>query len=191
MTTPTATATQAQTLVFKEHPIRIVIVDGVPWFSLEDVTEALGYTHLSAKRAFHETFPKHARMECLEDTEEGQISTTVLSPVGVWHFTAILDAYRGQGLANWAKKEALRLHPNPEAKDPRFFLTLTADGQLPPTPAKYSGRLGEWRELKDSDEYRQFRFGLHPSQPSRAEKQARLLAEAEAARLENLKGADA
>ncbi|UXC90516.1 hypothetical protein EGM87_16005 [Sphingobium sp. RSMS] len=184
MTTQPATATQAQTLMFKEHPIRIVIVDEVPWFSLEDVTEALGYTQLSAKRAFHSSFPEHARMECLEETGEGQKATTVLSPVGVWHFTAILDAYRGQHLANWAKKEALRLHPNPMPKDPRFFLTLTAEGQLPPTPAKYSGRLGEWRELKDSEEYRQFRFGLHPSQPSRAERQARLIAEAEAARLE-------
>jgi hypothetical protein len=114
MTTEPATATQAQqTLLFKEYPIRIVMVDSVPWFSLEDVTEALGYTHLSTKRAFHETFPEHARMDCLEETEEGQITTTVLSPVGVWHFTAILDAYRGQGLANWARKEALRLHPNP------------------------------------------------------------------------------
>jgi hypothetical protein len=189
MTTEPATATQAQqTLLFKEYPIRIVMVDSVPWFSLEDVTEALGYTHLSTKRAFHETFPEHARMDCLEETEEGQITTTVLSPVGVWHFTAILDAYRGQGLANWARKEALRLHPNPPAKDPRFFLTLTADGQLPPTPAKFSGRLSEWRDLKDSNEYWEAR---RASMSSRRGLQTRLLAEAEAARLEKLKGAEA
>src|SRR3546814_17025698 len=104
MTTPSASHWAAQTLTFKKHLIRIVTVDRVPWFALEDINDALGFPASHAARAFSTDFPAHARMECLEDTDEGQKDATILSPVGVWYFTMATDRYRGPALQSWAKK---------------------------------------------------------------------------------------
>lgn len=145
-----------QTLTFKDHPIRIVMQDGVPWFSLNDICLAMNRNHYAAEQAYGRNFPEHARRTCSEETEEGELQdATLLSPVGVWLFTHLIDAAKFQQLAAWARKEAKRLCPNPRENDPSMFLTLTPDGELPPYPMKYSGRKAEWLALRGSAEYAQ------------------------------------
>src|SRR3546814_20407988 len=87
MTTPSASHWAAQTLTFKKHLIRIVTADRVPWFALEDINDALGFTASHAARAFSPDFPAHARMECLEATEEGRKDATIIHPARVWYST--------------------------------------------------------------------------------------------------------
>lgn len=154
-------ASQRATLQFKDHPVRIVMIDGVPYFSLEDICEAAGWS-LSVCDRLHSklySFPDHTKRPCYEETEDGLRDTTVLSPVGVWRFTVSVDSYRGAGVAAWAKRESFRLCPNPRPKDPAMFLTLGKGGELPIKPTKYSGRRSEWFDLRDSEEYRKGRLG--------------------------------
>jgi hypothetical protein len=86
----------------------------------------------------------------------------MVTPVGAWRLTDVLDRYRAQPLAAWTKRTSRDLCPDAAPNDPAMFLVLEPDGSLPPAPTKYSGRLSEWRDLKDSDAYLEARYGLRP-----------------------------
>jgi len=145
-----------ETLSFKDHPIRIVMQGGCPWFSLEDICTAMNRNHYAAQMAHGRNFPEHARRLCWEEDDNGERQeVTILSPVGVWYFTDLIDAGKFQALANWARKEALRLCPNPRDNDPAMVLTLLPGGVLPPRPMRYSGRQSQWLDLRQSAEYAQ------------------------------------
>ena len=145
------------TLYFKGHPIRILLVEGVPWFALPDLCDALGYWPSAMAAVDGSDFPACAKDVCDEepdDTIPGQpAEVVILSPVGVWWFTELTNATRGQAIASWAKRETTRLCPHAQPGDPAVFLRLLPDGSLPPYPCKYSGRKGEWINLKESDKY--------------------------------------
>jgi hypothetical protein len=137
-------------LSFKHHTIRAVMLDGVPWFLLDDLVAPLGFSESFVTRAAnHADFPAHANREGLEEADDGWQTVTLISPVGVWLLTTQLDPGRGQGLAAWARREAARLCPNPQPKDPAMFLTLDDEWNLPPRPLRYSGRRSEWEDLRD------------------------------------------
>lgn len=165
-------------LKFKNHSIRVVMLDGVPHFLLADVCAANGYRPEVAKVVDHPDFPAHAKRVAWEVTEEGHQDITVITPVGAWLFTVLTDAGRGQSFAAWARREAKLLCPNPADKDPAMCLTLGEDGSLPPCPMRYSGRRSEWDDLRFSQEYvnRQVAFSTE-----RLEMQTRLLVEAQVA----------
>lgn len=74
-------------LTFKEHSIRVVMLDGVPWFTLADVCAANGYHPDTAKVVDRPDFPDHAKRTALEVTEDGTQDITVISPIGCWLFT--------------------------------------------------------------------------------------------------------
>jgi len=143
------------TLLFnKKHSVRIVMQDGVPWYSLNDLCLAMNRNHYAAEMAYGRNFPEHARRICLEEDDNGEMQdATLLSPVGVFFLTDLIAPAKGQDLAAWARREAQRLCPNPIENDPAMFLTLQPDGELPPYPMKYSGRRAEWLALKGSAEY--------------------------------------
>lgn len=169
----------AETLLFQnKHSVRIVMLDGVPWFSLSDIGTAMNRNHHSTDLANGPNFPDCAKRTLREQTAGRLQDTTFLSPVGVWLFTELVDAGAGQAVAAWARREAQRLCPSPVEGDPAIFLTLMPDGKLPPKPLKYSGRRTEWLDLRDSPEGQR---SLMPSE-SRVALQRRLLDEAEAKR---------
>jgi len=174
----------SDTLNYKDHEIRIAMFDGVPFFVLDDLSDAMGWGSFDSRRVHSEDFPSHAKRVCQEETEDGFKDMLALSPVGVWLFTTEVDPYKGAGLAAWAKREAIRLCPNPAAKDPAMFLTMSETGQLPPSPTKFSGRRSEWLDLKNSDEYLEARYGLKIKTRSRVETQRTILEAAEKARRE-------
>ena len=148
MTIETAPQGATQIINYKATPVRILMLDGSPWFASQDIADALGLHQWAVDQQISR-LPTHAVMECQEDTEEGLTDAKLLSPIGVWLITHLIDPRRGAGVAAWAKRTAADLVPNPTPKDPRLFLTPAANGAIPPRPDKYSGRLSEWRDLKD------------------------------------------
>ncbi|HQS95999.1 MAG: hypothetical protein B7X90_08405 [Novosphingobium sp. 17-62-19] len=147
-------------LDYKGRSIRAIPVNGVPWFALPELAEALSLPQGEADKLVHSPdFPAHARLVCYESPEpDPEVTTepgpvTMLSPVGVWWLTALMDdeGSSGQALAAWAKREAARLCPEPAPGDPAVFLRLARAGVRPPYPWKYSGRRAEWIELRWSD----------------------------------------
>ena len=145
-----APAEQPRALLFQSKSISIILYDGVPWFSLDDLCAAIGFTECAAERLQRRDFPDYAKRVVEEQTDEGWQPATVLSPIGVWLWGHMVDPGRSQGVAAWAKREALRLCPNPIPGDPAMCVSLMPDGELPPRPFKYSGRLSEWLDLRDS-----------------------------------------
>lgn len=150
-----------ETLDYKGRPVRIVIIEGVLCFALEDICEAAGWNTVVCSRVYSSQFPAHGKLDCYEETAHGLQNTTVLTPVGVWLFTEEVDRYRGSSISAWAKREAGRLCPNADSKNPAMFLTLGEFGDLPPVPTRYSGRRGEWNVLRYSDEHFQSRCCPH------------------------------
>jgi hypothetical protein len=73
--------------------------------------------------------------------------------VGVWTLSHILGDWEFRLISAWAKREAKTLCPAAKPDDPRMFLRLDADHELPPRPNRYSGRYTEWDELRFSNEY--------------------------------------
>jgi hypothetical protein len=143
------------TLEFNSHPIRIDIQDGVPWFSLTDISAAVGDGPRTLEVVLEPEFPVHATRICNETDDGGMVSEGVLlSPVGVWYFAHLLNAKGLQKLAAWAKREAVRLCPDPRAGDLAMFLTYAdkwnGSIEMPPYPWKYSGRRSEWYALQDA-----------------------------------------
>lgn len=147
MTISTAATQPATSLQFRTFIIRIAMLDGLPWFYLSDLCAALRRTPEVAKVVDDLCFPQFARRSHL-DPSEGEI--TVLSPIGAWYLTELVDRMGGQALAAWTRREQKRLCPEPAPNDPNVFLTMLPDHCLPPRPAKYSGRLNEWQELRFS-----------------------------------------
>lgn len=151
----------SQELEFKETPIRALKADGTLWFAARDIVAALGGTYAELDvAATSQDIPDCCRsagleVPCADVPGEPDSAVPLLSPVGVWLWTHATNAPRGQGLAAWAKREAARLVPEAAKDDPRTYLTLGADGELPPYPMKYSGRKSEWIALKDSKAYMQ------------------------------------
>ena len=178
MTNLPAPVGHAQLLTFQKHSIRYLMLDGVPWFPAEDICAAAGLYPNDAKVPERSNFPDYAKRICSEETDDGLQDAILLSPVGVWLLTTRTDPYKGQSIAAWAKKEALRLCANPQVNDPALYLTLNADGDVPPAPKRFSGRYSEWLDLKDSPEHHAFKFGPKPG-PTRQSLQAALLAAAQ------------
>lgn len=172
---PSALPEHDHTLWFQQHPVRYVQRDdGVPYFALPDLCAAMGREGCSSRVLA--TIPDHAKFfGCAEETDHGSEPVTMLTPVGVWWLTHNLDAYRGQGLAAATRRKARELCPNARPSDPALFLTLDADGKLPPRPTRYTGRLGEWQDLRCSNGY------LNAAIASRVEQDRKILAEVVAA----------
>lgn len=151
---PATPGDHALTLDFKGTPIRVHMHEGVPHFALADLCEALGRDHHAAARVANPRFPAHAKLTCLEETGDGAFQDiTMLTPVGVYFLTDLIDPVGGQKLAAWSRREAKRLCPDPRDNDPAMFLTLMPDRTLPPRPGKYSGRLSEWLNLRGKGNY--------------------------------------
>jgi len=147
MTIPTAATQPVATLQFRTFAIRIAMLDGVPWFYLADLCAALRRTSEAAKTVDDLRFPQFARRSH-QDPTVGEV--TVISPIGAWFLTELIDRMGGQTLAAWTRREQQRLCPEPSPNDPNVFLTMLSDHCLPPRPARYSGRLNEWQELRFS-----------------------------------------
>jgi len=162
-------------LWFEKHPIRIVQRhDGVPYFAVPDLCAAMGRETCSQRVL--DTIPDHAKFAgCQEEADSGLEPISMLTPVGAWWLTHNLDAYRGQKLAAWTRRVARDLCPNPAPDDPAMFLTVDAQGQLPPRPTKYTGRHTEWTDLRYSDAYLNSRINSY------VESRRKLLEEAVAA----------
>lgn len=187
-------------LDFKGHPIRVLLVRKVPWFELSDVCDALRPHEDVDRLVYDPDFPAFAKIPAQEDRDpnvhgEPQ-DVTLLSPVGVWYLTTLMDAPgKGQAIAAWAKRQAAQLCPDPAPGDPAVFLTiLDVEGrkELPPYPWKFTGRRSEFLALKDSNAWVRrddpfWKPGLKappaPVDPvARQQLRDRLLGEAEAAR---------
>lgn len=142
------------TLKFFRHSIRVLPVRGVPWFALPDLCDALECHASGSAVVNRKDFPAWAKMVCGEEPDRDirgkPQDVTILSPVGVWWWTHLTDALRGQRLAAWAKATALEHCPEARKDDPAIFLQLQPDGSLPPYPCRYSSRRAEWIALKES-----------------------------------------
>jgi len=150
MNTPTARDAAADFVTFKDKPVRFVIINGVPWFSLEDSCDAIGRNFDLLARQVVAVLPAYAWRECTELAAEGTRDSILISPVGAWMLTELAACWRTQDFAAWACRESRNLCPNPAPFDPAMFLTLLPSGFLPPKPLKYTGRLAEWKRLKQA-----------------------------------------
>lgn len=147
MTNSTVATLPATTLQFRTYAIRTVSIGGVIWLYLPDVCAALRRTPEVAKTVDDLRFPQFTRRSHIDPTE-GEV--TVLSPIGVWYLTELIDRMGGQALAAWTRRQQADHCPEPTSDDPNVFLTILPDNCLPPRPARYSGRLSEWEALRYS-----------------------------------------
>jgi hypothetical protein len=148
---------EGDTLKFFRRSIRILPVRGIPWFALPDLCDVLGYDRQAMALVNDPRFPVAARLtstELPDDDVPGEPEDVIMvSPVGVWWWTHLTDPLKGQQLAAWAKKQALRLAPEAALTDPAVYLQLQQDGSLPPYPSRYSGRKSEWIGLRERHGY--------------------------------------
>lgn len=148
---------EGETLRWNGHAIRVLPVNGVLWFALPDMCDALRFRAGAAATVDKPRFPAWAKMVCAEDpTDEGKgkpRDVVILSPVGVWYFTCLTDPGRGQNLAAWAKSKAEDRNPTLPHDDRTLALTLEPDGSMPPYPCKFSGWKRAWITLRQSAEY--------------------------------------
>jgi hypothetical protein len=160
MTNLNDTPDTPNTLHFDGTPVRIETVDGLTYYFLDDICSALGWSAFEARQATCRSFPPFGKLT-LENVYDdcGPDRVTVLSPTGVFYFTNLVDAGRGQKITAWAKREARRLSPNHPKSDPAMFLKLVWGDKMPPRPYKFSGWRSEWYDLKDAHENAIFHGG--------------------------------
>lgn len=147
MNVSTVDTQPAATLPFRTFAVRTAMLEGLPWFYLDDLCAALRRTPEAGKIVNDARFPQFARRSH-RDPEAGEV--TVISPIGTFYLTELIDRLGGQALAAWTRRQQQRLCPEPVPGDPNAFLTMLPDNCLPPRPGKYSGRLAEWDELRFS-----------------------------------------
>lgn len=148
-------------LDYKGRTVRALMIDGVPWFCLRDIVEALGWAKDTIDHANDPAFPPWAAVTAGEGYDPDEIETSpdlvLLSPVGVHFWASFVDEWKGQGIAAWAKRESRRLCPKPVSGDRAMFLTIVdrADGTkaLPPYGHRFSGWKSDWEDLKWSNEW--------------------------------------
>lgn len=142
-------------MLFGDNPIATVTFEdgGVPYFSLLDLQEALGWPTSATDLVDSPSFPAHCKRTAIEYGPDGETDAVVLSPTGVLFWTQLYDAGKGQKITAWAKREARQLCPNASPDDPAMFLQVTGHRTLPPPPLKYSGWRGEWNDLRYSEAY--------------------------------------
>jgi hypothetical protein len=140
-----------ETLHFGSKPVRFVKIDDVPYFLLDDLCAASAWKSFVADYVNSPTFPSFGKAEVqIADGDEIR-SATALSCVGVYYWTDLADATRGQKIAAWAKRQAHELAPGIPSDNPAMFLTTDHEGRfMPPRPLKYSGWRAEWFALKDA-----------------------------------------
>lgn len=153
MTKIAAALGESLTLDYKGKPIRALMVDGVPWFAVRDIAEALQWKLDTVKQGL-EGVPAVARMTAgaevvAPEVPEDQI---FLSPVGVHYWASEVDAKLGQPITAWARRQSRDLCPTPAPGDPAMFLTII-DGEdgwkhLPPRGLRFSGWELDWEELR-------------------------------------------
>lgn len=149
------------TLRYYSRPVRALMIDGVPWFVLRDMVDALGWDYWTLKAAESEGVPSFVMRpayEAMGDDIHGpaDVALRLISPVGVLYWTNSVDGHKGQAITAWAKREAARLCPKPTSRDRAMTLTLLKgpDGRRyrPPCPVRYSGWSNDWNMLRWSPE---------------------------------------
>jgi hypothetical protein len=146
-------------LNFKGNTVRALMIKGVPFMALPDILDACGYNDKAARGVYAESFPsfgKHVGIEEPVSEIPGEPRETVLlSPTGIYYWSAQMDPVRTDKFTAWARREAHRLCPDAARDDPGVYLALVpgADGwtHIPPgPPSRYSGWKREWQDLKDA-----------------------------------------
>jgi hypothetical protein len=155
MTIPSDPTGPPRTLAFQDAPIRIALIDRIPWFSAADICQILG-VRLDERMTpeYHvRHLPSFTHRHCRLDGSDASNEELCLSPVGVWYLTTQFDRPQGPTISAWAKREATSLCPDTTPDDPAMFLTLLPGGVMPLRPHKFSGRLAQWHALKETPAY--------------------------------------
>lgn len=95
---------QLRVLDFKEHPVRIVLIKGEPWWVLADVARVLGYKHAphaarllrDKEKGVHQT-----------DTLGGSQSLTVINEPGLYRLILRSDKPDAERFQDWITEEVL------------------------------------------------------------------------------------
>lgn len=130
-------------------PVRIFMWEGCPWFEASALCVAMGLDP-----AVIATFNAKADDTDIALYPFDDEPVPALSPIGHWKFVERHGGPRDAKYAAWSRREATKLIPEPHAEDARQRLTLNPDGSRPEYPNRYSGRLGEWKELLFHPNYR-------------------------------------
>lgn len=149
MTSNTEAVPTVLQLEYRNQPVRAVLVEGCVWFDAADICTIQKLTPFAVQ-----DFNTGALDTDIARFEFDEHPTAVLSPIGVWKLSHQRGRPADDQVAAWAKRESLRLIPEQSENDARLRLTLNADGTLPVTPNKYSGRRAEFDDLKLSPAFR-------------------------------------
>lgn len=163
-----------ETLLFEQKrpqisaQVRMVMLDGVPHFSAQDLAAAMQWSDTAIQAAHSLSHPpKGCRM--VHEHAEGATGA-YLSPVACWAWTHKVNPKEGQPVGAWTKRVAAQRCPNPRLGDPALFLTRDGD-RMPPMPYQFSGRRSEWFALKYGPAYLVSRYGIHEApRPSASSK---------------------
>lgn len=105
MSAVTRSVTKPTPFDFEAHPIRIVVIDGEPWFVAADVCEALGYTNSRQAVAAHLDDDEKGVTIC--DTIRGNQQLTIISESGM--YTLVLRSHKpaARKFAKWVTRDVL------------------------------------------------------------------------------------
>lgn len=145
MTATLPTDSPPLTREYHGQPVRIFMCENAPWFEATAICAAMGIAPATVESFNRKALDTDIALHAFDDAP-----VYVLSPIGAWKLGEDVDAYRCAKVSAWAKRQAAELVPEATPNDPRMFVTLTPDGRLPLRPAKYSGRLAEWDNLRCS-----------------------------------------
>ncbi len=98
-------ATTLKSLSFEDHPVRIQMIDGEPWWVAKDVAEMLGYIWNGSSRIEH--VPEKWRGVTSVVTPSGNQQMALLSEQGLYWFLARSDKPRALPFQEWIAGEVL------------------------------------------------------------------------------------
>lgn len=157
MTTEPPIAGSTLQLAFKSHPkkeeqpVRACLVEGAIWFAARDICRVMCLSYDVVIPHFDATALDTDIAPFAFDAADPEL---VLSPIGVYKLSAKNESVLTVKVAAWSRREANARLPDATPTDARLFLTVDAEGARPPYPNKFTGRLGEWKELLFSPNYR-------------------------------------
>lgn len=129
-------ATQAlRTFPFVSHSIRVVMLDGEPWFVAKDIAEALDYVWKGVKGTISHV-PEKWRGVCSVQTPSGDQEMAIISEQGLYFFLGRSDKPKALPFQEWYAGEVLPAirktgrYVAPQAAPQPVMPALLSSGQL-------------------------------------------------------------
>ena len=145
---------------FESHEVRVVDIDGAPWFVLRDVLEAMGSSTPPnvAKRSLNEGLGDgYNDVTPIIDSMGRTQKTTIINEAAVTFLVARSNTDEGRRLNRWIHSEVLpsirktgkyEAHQFPQVKDPQLAAMVTMLTQMDQVKQEQAKQRSELEDLR-------------------------------------------